>query len=274
MLSVDIIDNHFSHNDCSSGPWQRNDLFVWNRRVGTNSDLLFLTDNSLHLVDRYSATRKVAWLMESPVITPSAYDYIKHNFEKFDYVLTHSKELLDLSKSFLLCPFGGCWIYPSDYGLHSKSKLVSLIMSNKNTTQGQRLRHQIKQTPLPINVDIYEPLPSGYQYKLPSLKEYKFQIVVENCKQDYYFSEKLIDCLVTGTIPIYWGCPSINLFFDTEGFLCFDTIDELNKIITSTDLHGFYESKKSIVEKNFMAAQRYTLCEQYMYKNFNELFPV
>ena len=34
-----------------------------------------------------------------------------------------------------------------------------------------------------------------------------------NGRGDYEFDEKLIDCFLTGTVPIFWGCPSIDKFF-------------------------------------------------------------
>ena len=63
--------------------------------------------------------------------------------------------------------------------------------------------------------------------------DYRFSIVIENCKRDYWFTEKLIDCLRTGTIPIYWGCPSIGDFFDIRGFILFDDINDLENILNN-----------------------------------------
>ena len=41
--------------------------------------------------------------------------------------------------------------------------------------------------------------------KLAGLKDYMFTIVIENVVDDCWFTEKLMDSLLTGTIPIYWG---------------------------------------------------------------------
>jgi hypothetical protein len=62
------------------------------------------------------------------------------------------------------------------------------------------------------------------------LFESKFSIIIENCKDKNYFSEKLIDCLLCKTIPIFWGCDNIGDFFDTRGFIiCKDADDIINK---------------------------------------------
>jgi hypothetical protein len=46
-------------------------------------------------------------------------------------------------------------------------------------------------------------------------------------QQDYYFTEKLIDCFLMETVPVYWGCPGIGSIFDERGILRFETPDEL-----------------------------------------------
>ena len=50
---------------------------------------------------------------------------------------------------------------------------------------------------------------------------------MENCKSPGYFSEKIIDCLIQGTIPIYWGDPTISSYFNMKGIINFNNIDEI-----------------------------------------------
>jgi hypothetical protein len=84
-----------------------------------------------------------------------------------------------------------------------------------------------------------------------------FTIVIENCKEDYYFTEKLIDCLLSGTIPIYWGCPSIHNFFDKDGILQFNTVEECVQIIKNITENDYFK-RLSIVNANFETALQYT----------------
>ncbi len=51
--------------------------------------------------------------------------------------------MLDSCKNSVFLPFGSCWIEDVDHGVHDKSKLVSIIASNKNITIGHKLRHAI-----------------------------------------------------------------------------------------------------------------------------------
>ena len=65
------------------------------------------------------------------------------------------------------------------------------------------------------------------------MKDYAFALVIENCKMDYYFTEKLVECIITGTIPIYYGCPNISKFFDLRGIITFNTQEELDDILSN-----------------------------------------
>jgi hypothetical protein len=48
--------------------------------------------------------------------------------------------------------------------------------------------------------------------KLTTLKKYKFVVSYENSRLAGYISEKLFDCLFSGSVPVYWGEPNIQRF--------------------------------------------------------------
>jgi hypothetical protein len=62
----------------------------------------------------------------------------------------------------------------------------------------------------------YSPLPKAPQAKAAALRDYMFSIVIENAQVGRYFTEKLIDAIALGTVPVYWGGPfaSDSLLFD------------------------------------------------------------
>jgi hypothetical protein len=93
-----------------------------------------------------------------------------------------------------------------------------------------------------------------------------FSITIENVKKDYYFTEKLIDCFMTGTIPIYYGCPSIDKFFDINGVIVFNKLGDLNNILHNLN-KDYYNSKSEIIESNFEAAKKYLISEDWIYEN-------
>jgi hypothetical protein len=106
----------------------------------------------------------------------------------------------------------------------------------------------------------FEPL----ENKIDGLKDYRFSLAIENCRSDYYFTEKLIDCFATGTVPIYWGCPGIGRFFDHSGILSFTTIRQLGKILDQLS-DSLYKQLLPAIEKNFVLAQSSRIVEQRIY---------
>lgn len=254
-----INDKMFSHAKSSS--WYNvPTLFEWVRK--NDEEHLIFTDFSLKDVDNFNNKKKYGWILESPVITPFAYDFIRNNYEKFDLIFTFSKELLNISDKFILIPYGGCWIESEDRGIHKKNKNLSIILSVKQTSEGHRLRHTILQRyPSIDSFGFNNPIDK----KITALKDYRFSLIIENCKEDYYFSEKLIDSFITGTIPIYWGCPSIGDFFNTDGMLIFDTLEELDSIINNLN-EELYNSKLESIKYNFNEAKKYLIADDIIYK--------
>ena len=223
-----ISDNLFSHAKSSS--WYNSPKnFEWVR--DDNGEHIVLTDNSLIHVTNYNHKKKYAWLVESPLVTKYSYEFVKKNSHLFSKIFTFDKEILETTSNSVLMPVGGCWILEKDRKIHIKNKKVSIISSDKKHLEGHNLRHEIIK--IIKGIDVFG---SGYNpinNKIDGLQNYQFSICVENCKKDYYFTEKIIDCFITGTIPIYWGCPSIGDFFDVGGVITFNDIDELNEKINS-----------------------------------------
>ncbi len=116
-------------------------------------------------------------------------------------------------------------------------------------------------------VDLFGSLSGHYiENKLDSLRDYRFQIVVENSIIDTYFTEKIIDCLVTGTVPVYYGTDRIREYFNMNGILQFRTLDQLVDILSSLSEED-YKARQSAIEDNYNRAQEYIVAEDWLYKN-------
>lgn len=88
---------------------------------------------------------------------------------------------------------------------------------------------------------------------------FQFSIIIENSQQKNYFTEKIMDCILTKTIPIYWGCPNISDYFDTTGWIILqtDSIDELKDKLTALT-PDYYNKYISIIDKNYETAKQYS----------------
>jgi alpha(1,3/1,4) fucosyltransferase len=58
-----------------------------------------------------------------------------------------------------------------------------------------------------------------WQQKIAYQRQFRFTIAFENKACPGYTSEKLIDALLAGTIPIYWGNPDVSLDVDPRSFV-------------------------------------------------------
>lgn len=67
--------------------------------------------------------------------------------------------------------------------------------------------------------------------KYSTLSQYHFAIAYENFRIRGYITEKLLDCLFVGTIPIYWGEPEIERWIPRECFI------DRREFGTYADLH-------------------------------------
>jgi hypothetical protein len=235
-----------------------------------DGDITVFTDLCLGTVDSSKSRIKIAWLLEPPAVALYAYEYIKNNWNKFDYILTYVTDFLSIDKRFHYYPWGSKWINECDWGVHSKSKLVSIIASSKNFTPGHRLRHDsVKMFGNKMDV-----LGSGYKpidNKILGLKEYHYSVVTENCKYNDYFTEKLLDCFLTGAVPIYYGFENYPKFFNPGGIISFERVEELNDIFLFIGLEDYTNRLKSIQE-NFEIAKKYAYMGVNVWNYFFEKF--
>lgn len=267
LYKIDII---FDHELSTSGK-NTPKFFKWNQ-YDKNSEYVFLTDFSLEEVNNLNGTKALAWIIESPLFAKvtKSINYVKENQHKFQKVYTFHKELLSISDKFEFIPIGGCWINPEDRMIHQKDKLVSIIASHKCVLPGHKLRHKTV-SKFRDGIDVFGDMYNFILNKITGLKDYMFSIAIENCQSDYYFTEKLIDCFVTGTIPIYWGCPSIGQFFNTEGFIIFNTIEELEGIL-NTISPDLYRSKERFIRENYELSMKYLVADDLLYEKFQKEF--
>jgi hypothetical protein len=76
--------------------------------------------------------------------------------------------------------------------------------------------------------------PAICEDKVSTISGYKFSFCVENIKYPGYITEKIIDSLVAGVIPVYLGAPDIEEFIPTEIFIDarkYENIEELKNYL-------------------------------------------
>jgi hypothetical protein len=259
-LELYIKDSNFGHCMYSNNPTPPVTMskhIEWNRGTPPEDVDVVCTDYKL-------GEGNIVWLLEPYELNPGPYEQVKRTASQYKEIWTHDKDILNEFAHAKYYPVGGCWLKEEDRKIYDKTKMFSIIASSKTSMPGHKLRHDIvKASGNKIDAfGAYKPL----KYKIDGLADYRYHFAIESSKKDFYFTEKLIDCLMSGTIPIYWGCPSIGNFFNTDGFIVFNDLNELKEKLKLCTAE-FYDSKKSVIEENFKKAQDYILSEDWIYKN-------
>jgi hypothetical protein len=221
------------------------------------------------VVDQIKSKYKIAWSIESPVIKPYFFNYIKQVENKFDYIYTYNPEPNNLK--YKQSYFGACWIVEENCKIYEKTKLLSIVASNKNYAPGHKLRHEIISKNLHKDLELWG---SGYNWfsdapedRVKPFKDYMYVIVIENCKYPNYFTDKIIDCFAAGCIPIYWGDPKIKEIFDERGFYTFNTMNELDYILSNRISADDYNLKTKYIQENHRRMFEYASPDKWMYNN-------
>ena len=270
MLKINLFDESFRHT-FSSSYFSKPTFFEFVRDQYDWDGITMFTDDWIikNEVNLVKSKIKIAWLLEPRIIKPYVYNLVDDWQHIYDYIITHDKEILDKypDKSFY-CPVGACWIDREDQNIYIKRKLLSIVVSSKQETLGQKLRHKIVDI-YKDKIDVFGRAYNPIEKKEESLKDYAFQIVVENCSVDGYFSEKIIDCFATGTVPIYWGCKNIGDYFDVNGIIIFNNLSELSNIIEYLNFFG-WDKKFRYIMNNFQLFKDYEITEDWMWINILE----
>jgi|TARA_R110002012_G_scaffold64648_2_gene169835 hypothetical protein len=233
---------------------ENNDSIYLHMNRGVDSFLTVYVDESIKNISN-NCKHNIAMLVEPISVSAELYSWIKQNYDNFDLVLTHHKPLLQISSKFKYYP-----VWPrikmdnNNRIISEKTKLISAIFSNKRITSAQKFRHTIADQ-FKDTIDLYG---TGYKFiedKFEGTGNYMFQIVVENIFSGYV-SEKGNDCFANGTIPIYYGNSksNINDYYDMDGVILFETIDELQYILNKVATVEYYNSKKLVIDKNYKLA--------------------
>jgi hypothetical protein len=73
------------------------------------------------------------------------------------------------------------------------------------------------------------------------------------------------------TIPIYWGCSNIGDYFDIDGIITFNNVDDL-VYITNQLNENYYENRKEIINKNWKLALEYVHYDQNIVNTITNIF--
>ena len=181
------------------------------------------------------------------------------HWEFFDYVLTFDTALLNGLPNAKRFTLAVPWVHQAGFNLLDKKFQVSFIPGRKNTTMGHKLRHVVyrKQNKIKIPTKFVPSLEYSNELRQKVLFDTsQYNISIENSRHENYFTEKILDCFLTKTIPIYWGCPNIGEYFDAMGIIQVEKEYEIYKKLNCLD-EDYYWDMQNSVDYNYNVALQY-----------------
>ncbi len=222
-----------------------------------------------------------ALLYESEAIIPDIYKRLIENRNvalNYKYIFTPSKCILDEFENARFIPGNGYWYGSSFQGggldkerYNKKTKNVSIISSNKCLCEAHRIRLSLaKKLKDNSEVDAYGSFGGiDLPLKADALDEYRYSIVIENDFTPFYFTEKILDCFASQTVPIYMGALNIEEFFNIDGIIKISKsdVENIEDIIRKCNEADYMDRKEAIID-NYNRVLNYRNIEDYIIKNY------
>ena len=262
------VSDWWGEYNCSSNRNMPTKFEWWDGDVNKEYDCVLYVDN--HIINAQTDNKDMyAWVLESPQFNRKLINEIKSNLDlyrnKFKMIFTCLDELLMLGEPFKYTVSNAVpWIWKENRMIHEKSKLVSMISSNKNWVDGHKMRLEWVER-LKDKVDLFGTgRPNQLNSKEDGLINYMFSVSIENDYSDNYFTEKLTDNFAVGTVPIYLGSKSVvEKYFDKRGVIFLEDDPDLSSI--SVEL---YQSMLPYIKNNFELVSKLPIAEDYIFENY------
>lgn len=208
------------------------------------------------------------------------HDWVIKNKDLFSLILTWSDKVLNNCENAVLLHFGHTWFEPHQYNTDKEKTFeISHLRGNLLKTYGHSLRYELldRQNEIKIPKKFYDTYGNRYDINDARLgKEIvfgnsMFGVAIENTQHNGYFTEKILDCFLQKTIPVYWGCSDIHNIFNKDAIIEFRSIDELISKVNNLD-ESYYLNRLDSINQNYNIALHYVNYEIRIYHKIKEIF--
>jgi hypothetical protein len=237
-----------------------------------NSDVSLFMDTKPELHDLKKNKTNII-VVNEPNEYFGLHDWVIQNQSHFQYILTWNLRILTCCKNAHYIAFGDSWFLPEQYLKdHDKAFQISHLCGKLRLSYGHNMRHELlarqQEIRIPHNffytIGDRNDIPNARIGKEHVFGESGFGVCIENFSNKGWFTEKILDCFLLRTIPVYWGCSDIHDFFDSSGIIKFENVDDcIEKINKLTP--EYYSDRLNVIEKNYETAKQYLNFPQRIY---------
>ena len=239
-------------------------------------DFVLMLNNNMKTESRVTCPPKNVWaLMQEPYVKGFT-DWMVEGHECFSKVYTH--HVPSGSSKYRVSPPAIPWHVNRSFdqlvamNIPAKTKAFSWIVGNARDLPGHLKRLSFLkfiQKNMPQDIDLYGRAVQYIDDKWDALAPYRYSLAIENTRGPDYWTEKLADCFLTWTIPIYYGCTNLEEYFPGEAFIKID-IGEPEKaadIIKSVIQNDDWKKRLPALEK----ARELVLYRYQLFPHLSEL---
>lgn len=202
--------------------------------------------------------KAVAMLLEPRSMLGPAYDFVEEHGDKFGLIFTHDSRILKKWQQAWFLNWGDVWCTTDS----EKTKGISLVSSWKNWCPLHSARLALAQmldgSPY---VDCYGSFRHGDKDHWDDVRlaheAYKFAVVIENDIDDFWFTEKLLNCFANKVVPIYVGAPRIGELFNEDGIIRVNDWRDIPELVMTLDVDEVYARMLPDVCDNFHRVEPY-----------------
>ena len=227
--------------------------------------LIMLNNRKATKTEAYCPKGNVWAIMQEPYVK-YLYDWLVEGHEFYSKVFTHY--LPSDNPKYIPSQPAIPWHINRTYDelievkVPEKSKNISWITSKLTFLPGHQKKmaflNFLKQN-ASFNIDVFG---RGIRYvavKWDGLAPYRYSIAIENSSGPDYWTEKVSDCFLAWTVPIYYGCANLEDYFPRESFIQIDidrpewSLERIGEIIRNDEwerrIPALKESRNLILYK-------------------------
>lgn len=207
--------------------------------------LVMLNNRKLKGVTVRCAQGNVWAIMQEPYV-PGLYDWLLEGHEVYKRVFTHLPPSADPKyiRSHPAMPWevGLSYDELARATVPEKTKGASWIASKISFLPAHKRRANLRQHLLEYSPGLVDFYGRGIRWaarKWDALAPYRFSLAIENSVGQDLWTEKVADCFLTWTVPLYMGCANLEQYFPADSFIRVDADDPATVAAT---IRGLLES--------------------------------
>ncbi len=193
--------------------------------------LVMLNNRKLDATTALCPPGNVWAIMQEPYLE-GLYDWLIEGHEPYARVFTHLAQTASgkYIPSHPAMPWGVGLTYDElvSAAIPPKTGGVSWIASDLTLTPCHRLRTVLRlrlcdETSLPV--DFYGRGIRWIPRKWDAVAPYRYSLAIENSYGPHLWTEKIADCFLSWTVPLYYGCTNLEEYFPEASFIRVDATD-------------------------------------------------